>query len=104
MDHVGAAILLAQPVVDGAGVQQQRPAIAERIGCLQQIVRRKVGNDEAVARGKRRCGFCDVVILLEPDFFQREALVEEFPGGVVVLDSQAGAGHSVVLGRQFDER
>jgi hypothetical protein len=35
MDDIGAAILLAQPVVDGAGIQQQRAAIAERVGCFQ---------------------------------------------------------------------
>ena len=48
MDDVGAAVLLAQPVVDRAGIQQQRPAIAERVGGLQQLVGRKVGDDEAV--------------------------------------------------------
>ena len=34
MDHIGAAILLAQPVVDRAGVQQHGLAIAQRIGRL----------------------------------------------------------------------
>ena len=104
MDHVGAAILLAQPVVDRAGIQQQRSAIAKRVGGLQQIVRRKVGNDEAGARGKRCCGLRDVFIVPEPDFLQREVLIEEFARGVVVLDGKARAGKAVVLGRQFDER
>ena len=53
MDDVGAAILLAQPVVDRAGIEQHGAAIAQRIGDLQQLVRRKIGNDEAVMLGKR---------------------------------------------------
>ena len=35
MDHIGATVLLAQPIVDRASIQQQRPAIAKRVGRLQ---------------------------------------------------------------------
>ena len=71
MDHIGAAILLAQPVVDRPGVQQQGSAIAQRVGGLQQRVGGKIGNDEAVAAGERRRRLGDILALLEPDLFQR---------------------------------
>ena len=39
MDDIGAAILLAQPVVDRAGIEQHGAAIAQRVGGLQQRIR-----------------------------------------------------------------
>ena len=104
MDHIGAAILLAQPVVDRAGVQQHGSAIAQRVGGLQQRVGGKIGDDEAVAAGERRCRLGDIVTVLEPNLFQREVLIEELAGGVVVLDREARAGDAVVLGGLFDQR
>ena len=56
------------------------------------------------ALGKRCCRLRDVLTILEPDFLQREVLIEELAGGVVVLDGKARAGNAVVLGRLFDER
>ena len=47
--------------------------------------------------------FADVLVVLEPDFLQREMLIEELARGVVVLDGKACAGNPVILGRQFDE-
>ena len=47
MDHIGAAVFLAQPIVDRSGVEQHDSAVAHGIGGLQQRIRRKIGNDEA---------------------------------------------------------
>ena len=104
MDDIGAAIGFAQPVVDRSGVQQHGSALAQRIGGLQQLVRGQVGDDEAVAAGERRRCLGDIVAVLEPNFFQREMLIEEFSGGVVVLDGKPRARDAVVLGRLFDQR
>ncbi len=49
MNHIGAAIVLAQPVVGRAGVEQQRVARRQRVGGAQQIVGGKIGDDEAGA-------------------------------------------------------
>ena len=103
MDYIGAAILLAQPVVDRSGVQQHGSAIAKRVGGLQQRVRREIGDDEAVAAGERRRRLGDVLAILEPNFFQGEALIEELAGGVVVLDRETRAGDAVILGGLFDQ-
>ena len=99
MDHIGAAILLAQPVVDRAGIEQHGPAIAQRIGRLQQRVGRQIGDDEAIAVGEGGCGLGDILAILEPNLLQGEALIEELAGGVVVLDREARAGDAVILGR-----
>ena len=45
----------------------------------------------------------DVVVLLEPTLFQREPLVEELAGGVVVLDREARAGNAVIRRGLFDQ-
>ena len=103
MDHIGAAILLAQPVVDRAGIEQHGSAIAERVGGLQQRVRGKIGDDEAVMAGERRCRLGDVVIVLEADLLQREMLIEKLAGGIVVLDRKPRAGDAVILGGLFDQ-
>ena len=44
-----------------------------------------------------------IVAVLEPDLFQGEVLIEEFAGGVVVLDRETRAGDAVVLRRLFDQ-
>ena len=103
MDHIGAAILLAQPVVDRSGVEQNGSAIAQRVGGLQQRVRRKIGDDEAVAAGERHRRLGGILAILEPDLFQGKALIEELAGGVVVLDRETRAGNAVILRGLFDQ-
>ena len=103
MDHIGAAILLAEPVVGRAGVQQHGSAITQRVGNFQQRIRRKVGDDEAIAAGEVRCRLGGVLTVLEPDFLQGETLIEELSGRVVVLDREARAGNAVVLRGLFDQ-
>ena len=105
MDHVGAAILFAQAIVDRAGVKYHGSAVADRVGGLQQRIRGEIGNDEtdvAIGECNRRLG-C-VVAVLQPNLFQGEVLIEEFAGGVVVLDREAGARQAVVFGRLLDQR
>jgi hypothetical protein len=104
MDHVGPAILLAQAIVDRAGVEQHGSAIADCVGGLQQRVGGEIGNDEAdLAIGERGRRLGCVVAVLQPKLFQGEVLIEELAGGVVVLDRETGARQTVVLGRLFDQ-
>ena len=104
MDDIGATILLAQAVVDGAGIKQNGAAIPQRIGNLQQFVRRQVRDDEAVMVGERIGRRGDIVALLELHFRQREMLVEKLAGGVVVLDRKQCTGHAVIIGRLRNQR
>src|SRR4051794_28169874 len=102
MDHIGPAILLAQPIVDRANVQQHGSTIAKRVGRLQQRVRWQIGNDVAVAAGKFGRRLYDVVTVLETKLFEAEVLIEESSGGVVVIDGEAGAGNAVIVERLFN--
>jgi len=69
------------------------PALNSTVAALssvsrpQQLVRRKIGNDEAVTAGEIRCGLGDILAIAELDLAQREVLIEEFPG--VLLSSIA---------------
>ena len=86
-----------------AYIQQHGSAITKRVGGLQQRIRREIGNDVAVAAGEfsRRLG--DIVTFLETKLFQGEVLIEEFSGGVVVVDGEARARNAVIIGRLFDQ-
>ena len=77
--------------------------VAERVGSLQQRLGRKIGDDEAIAAGEGRCRLGDILAILEPDFLQQEALIEELAGGVVVLDRETRTGDAVILRGLFDE-
>ena len=91
MDQVGAAIDLAQPVVDRAGVEQHGSAITQRVGNLQQRVGGQVGNDVAVTVGQRRRRLDGIVAIAKPNLFQGKMLIKELAGGVVVVDGEAEA-------------
>ena len=76
-----------------------------RIGSLEQRVRRQIGDhqrDTALrqCRGRGR----GIVLVIELHILQREPLVEEFSGRVVVVDRELRAGQPVVLGRYVDQR
>src|SRR5262249_37223015 len=94
MDHIGAAILLAQPIVDRSRIEENGSAIAQCVGSFQQRIRGKIGDDEAVAASELRRRLAGVVTFLEPELLQKEALIEESAGCVVVLDREACAGNA----------
>ena len=45
-----------------------------------------------------------IVAVLDPRFFQRETLVEEFSRRVVVVQREAHAGDAVIVRRKVDQR
>ena len=105
MDHIGAAVFLAQAIVDRSGIEQNSSAIAHGIGGLQQGIRGKIGDDETdVAIGERNGRLGCVVAVLEPDLLQRVVLIQELAGGAVVLDRETGARNTIVLCRLLDQR
>ena len=105
VDHVGAAVLLAQPLVGRSDVEQQQPPLAAGIGRREQGIRGKVGEHEGnVLLGEIRGRGTRIVLAGESHFLKIEMLVEEFSGRIVVLDAEPGSGQAVVGGRHVEQR
>lgn len=104
VDDVDATILLAQAIIDGAGVKQDGPAIAQGIRDFQDFIRRQIQDDVAIRAGELVRRRDHVVSFLEPHLGQRKMLIEEPAGGVVILDRQLRAGHAVIFHGLFDQR
>jgi hypothetical protein len=105
VDDVGAAILLAQAVVGRPSIEDERALILGRVGDLEQRVGRQIDDEVAHAlvdkRPRRGCG---VVVRAELDVLDRERLVEELAGRVVVGHRHPGAGDELVGGRDIEDR
>ena len=87
MNDIGAAIILTQPFVGCADVEEEQAARSPGVGGLQQGVGGKIGqHDRDAAIGQRGDGGGRVVAILELDVLEREALVQELAGRVVVSD------------------
>ena len=104
MHHVGAAVLLAQAVVGRAVVDDLGLFAGKRVGELQERGRRQIGEHEMGAR----VDFGDDVLnelvgigLL--DHVERELLVQEAAGRVVVLDPELGSGNSQIGRRKVEQ-
>ena len=105
MDDVGAAILLAQAVVGRPGVEDQRALILGGVGDLEKRVGRQIDDQVAHALVEERLRRRErVVVRGELDVLDREGLVEEFAGRVVVGHRHLGAGDKVVGGGNIDDR
>ena len=103
MDHVGAAILLAQSVVERARIEEEKGAL--RICRLEQRIGRQIGDDNRdAAPGQRRDRGRGIVALLKSHLLKQEFLVQEFPGCIVVLDRQLRAREAVIGGRHVEQR
>jgi hypothetical protein len=99
------AILLSQPVIARADIENQRPLVLQRIGKLNHRLRARVGNDE---RNTVFDMFFDLgnqlpdVALL--DDLERELLPDEPTGRVVVVDGKPCTGHAFVRWRHVKKR
>ena len=104
VDHVCAAILFAQSVVDSTGIEQYDSARPAGIRRLEKRVGRKIGDDEgnAAIRQGERYG-CRVVPFCELHLLQRKALFEKPARRIVIFNSKLSAGHAVVLRRHFNQ-
>ncbi len=76
MDDVGAAVRFPQPIVERAGIEEQKPARPSGVGGLQQRIRRQIGDNERYAAvGEPRNGGRRIVAFLQFHVFEREMLI-----------------------------
>jgi hypothetical protein len=105
MDHVASAIFFAQPIVGRADVEEENTVRPAGVSRFEQRVRREVGEYERnTARRKchgRRGG---IIARREARVLQREPLVQELAGGVIILDRKPRAGQPIVIGRYLNQR
>ena len=105
MHDIRPAILLPQPVVARAGIEDQRPPVLQRVGERDHRLRARVGNDEGSTPFDvlfdLRNQLPDVAAL---DDLERELLLEEPAGRVVVVDGKPRAGNAIVLRRHIKKR
>src|SRR6478736_8431968 len=105
MNDVGAAVFLPQSVVDRTHIEEQQAWCTGRIGRLEQRGRWKISEDKRNSAPRQRRGRGRrIVLVIELHVLEREALVQELAGRVVVVDRELCAGNSVVLGRYVKER
>ncbi|WP_431270618.1 hypothetical protein [Dankookia sp. P2] len=101
MEYVPPAVGIAQRIVRGGDVQQQRPGLGGR---LQQHIRRQVGDHEADAgREQPAHGAERRLWLLRAAFLKGEGLVGEAAGGGVVAETQPGSLQALIGRRRLDQ-
>ena len=103
MNHIRATVLLAQTLVGGAGVEHQRARGPRRVGDCENFGRRQIYDEEAHAVGEHILQRPNRIVARgELGVDDREGLVEEAAGGVVVVHPHARAGDEVVRGRDVE--
>ena len=104
MNDVGAAVLLAQSIVERADIEEQKLACGTCVGSLEQRVRRQIDDHQRYAafrqRHRRSHG---IGASLESDIFQRELLIKEPPRRVVVVDREPRTRHPIIGGWHLDQ-
>ena len=105
MHEVRPAILLAQPVVGRAGIEDQRGPVLERIGERKRSARARIRDHEGGAvldlLPDLRDQLSDIAVL---HHLEREVLLEEPAGGVVVVDGEPCARNTVIGRRDVEQR
>ena len=105
MDDVGAAILVAQTLVRGAGVKDQRARGARGVGERENLCGREIDDEKAHAVGEHLLqGRGRIIAWGELGVGDRKGLVEEAAGGVVVVHRHARAGDEVIRRRNIEDR
>jgi hypothetical protein len=102
--NVRSAILLSQPVVTRAGIENQRALVFQRIGERDHRLRAQVRNDERDAAFDMpfdlRNQFSDITVLND---LECEFLLKEPTGRVVVADGEPRTGNAVVRRRNIEK-
>src|SRR5262245_8395087 len=105
MHDIGPAIALSQPIVAGAGIEDQYIAALQRVRKRDHRLRAGVDGDKGHPRlntlSDLRNQFLSVGAL---DDLERELLLQELTGGVVVVDRKLRAGSAVILRPQVKKR
>ena len=104
MNQIGAALVLPQSIVDCADVEEQELARGACVDCLEKRVRRQI-NDHQRDAALRQCHGRShgIGASLESDVFQRELLIEEPPGRIVVVDGEPRTRQSIIGGWRLDQ-
>ena len=105
MNHIGAAVLLAQTIVGRAGIEDEYARGARAVGDGENFRSGEVDDEKpyavlehAIQRPKR------ILAGRELRVDNGEGLVEKAPGGVIVVHRHARAGDKVVRGRDIKDR
>jgi hypothetical protein len=105
VQDVRTAILLAQPVVAGTGIENQHMPVFQRIGDPDDRLRARVCDDERGAAFDMLFDlldqFADIAALND---LESELLLEEPTGGVAVVDGEPSAGDAVIRRRHIKKR
>ena len=105
MDHVGPAVVLAQALIRRADVEEHLAAGAPCIGGAQQRIGGEVRQHDRGAPVCERVGSRRrVLAFLEFHLVQREMLIEELAGGIVVINRRLRPRDPIVLGRYLNQR
>ena len=104
VDHIGAAVLLAQAIVGRARVEHQRTRGARRVGDRKNLGGGKIDDEKAHAVGEHVLQRGNRIFAGgELGVDDREGLIEESAGRVVVIHRHARAGDKVVRGRNIED-
>ena len=103
VQHIGAAFPGAQLVVGRSGIEERDTLRRRQVGDRQQRARRQVGRHQADAvAGELAEARRDTATLGHDHLLEREMLVGEAAGGVVVLDREARAGDAFIGRRRVE--
>ena len=101
---VRTAVLLSQAVVAGAGVENQGTQVFQRVGEADDRLRAHVGNDEGGSAFDVFFDLCNqfsnITVLNDRE---RELLLEEPPGRIVVVDGEPCTGNAVICRRNIEK-
>src|SRR5690606_11028861 len=103
MDNVLAAALLPERIVPGSCIQNQRvlPFEGRRKG--EDRIRGGIGNDKSGPGRRLFLDAQDKLIRRSLDDLERELLLQEPPGRIVVRDGELCPGDALVLRRKIEQ-
>ena len=105
MNDIGSTVLLAQAVIGRACVEHQRARGARSVGDCEKLGGRKVDDEKRTPSSSIPVSGRDRVFAWgELGVDDREGLIEEAAGRVVVVHRHARAGDEVVRGRDIEDR
>ena len=98
MKDVGTAILAAQPILGGRGVEDRDGAGFGQARDRQQFWCRQISHDQADALRSKVAESCsDIAVFRDDAFDQFEGLASKVPGRIVVGDAEPRALYSLIL-------